>query len=105
MLASYYKRLVTSSSTIKICLNCKSYSKAAVTATSIGKRKAREELTTEKTEVPSEYKEYFGKSKNSLLELFPKRLFRKIQKPAEIFYLVGNSMYSFMQLQISLLNA
>lgn len=92
MFCSYYKRLVTSSS-YKIRLNCKAYSKVAVTLPFIEKRTKRakkNETGEEKSVVPPEYVEYFGAKKMSLLELFPRRLFRKTQKPPEIFYLVGN---------------
>lgn len=98
MFSSYYKRLATPSS-LKLCLNCKPYSKAAVTVPSSlaklekRKRRVKEEASDEKTVVPPEYIEYVGSKSKSLLELFPRRLFRKTQKPSENYYLIGNGKF------------
>lgn len=95
MLSSYYKRLITPSS-FKICLNFLRYS-GSVKSTTVAadpvnpkKRRKKEEIEDEKVVIPPEFVDYFGNKRIPLLNLFPKRLFKKTTKTPEIYYLLGN---------------
>uniref|UniRef100_A0A336MXX8 Dimethyladenosine transferase 2, mitochondrial n=1 Tax=Culicoides sonorensis TaxID=179676 RepID=A0A336MXX8_CULSO len=44
----------------------------------------------EKFLISKEFKDYFSIEQQEKVTLFPKRLFRKIQKPSEVYYLVGD---------------